>query len=310
MKPVTGIAGRHAIYPRFLPVGDCALSVEFANAIDPAVNAAVQALDRAVAAADLEGIVETTPTFRSLLVIYEPETIGFDELVEALRGLLADGLRTRSVTGRSWTVPVLYGSPSEDDLVEVAAATGNSRDDVIAIHSSAEYQVYFVGFVPGLPTLGGLPPALHLPRRPVPRLGIPAGSVMIGGMQGLIVPMTMPSGSVATSSCFLHPDMTPKRASTSPIASSTASLLRSAWADMRSASTPAGMSARAGLSGRYADARLAGAGLIQAAPPGSRCRRRGAVGWIELAACVRRIGFGRHASSFPEAWSYTNLRKD
>ena len=54
--------------------------------------------------------------------------------------------------------------------------------------------MYFVGFVPGLPVLGGLPPALHLPRRPAPRPGIPAGSVMIGGMQGLIVPMPMPSG--------------------------------------------------------------------------------------------------------------------
>ena len=186
--------GRNAIYPRFLPVGDSALTVEFANAIDPAVNAAVQALDRAIAASNLEGIVETAPTIRSLLVIYEPETIDFDKLVDTLRHLLADRMRVRSVIGRSWTVPVLYGSPSNDDLLEVAAATGNSRDDVVAIHSSGDYRVYFVGFVPGLPTLGGLPPALHLPRRPVPRLGIPAGCVMIGGMQGLIVPMTMPSG--------------------------------------------------------------------------------------------------------------------
>jgi len=186
--------GRFAIYPRFLPLGDSALSVEFANAIDPAVNASVQALDRAIAASNLEGIVETAPSFRSLLIIYEPEIIALDLLIAALRELLAQGRRARNVTGRSWRVPVLYGSPSDSDLIEVAEATGNSRDAVVAIHSSAEFRVYFVAFMPGLPVLGGLPPALHLPRRLAPRHGIPAGCVMIGGMQGLIVPMTMPSG--------------------------------------------------------------------------------------------------------------------
>ena len=194
MKPVTAILGSFAIYPRFLPLGDSALSVEFANEIDPAVNASVQGLDRAIAASNLAGIVETAPSFRSLLIVYEPETIALEQLVAELRGLIAAGLRSRNVTGRSWTVPVLYGSPSDADLLEVAAATGNSREDVIAIHSGAEFRVYFVAFMPGLPVLGGLPPPLHLPRRPAPRQGIPTGCVMIGGMQGLIVPMTMPSG--------------------------------------------------------------------------------------------------------------------
>jgi KipI family sensor histidine kinase inhibitor len=182
------------IYPRFLPVGDCALTVEFADAIDPAINASVQALDRAIAASNLPGIIETAPSFRSLLIIYEPETIGANVLIDELRRLIADGLRTRLATGRSWTVPVAYGCPTDTDLLEVSAATGLSRKDVVAVHSSAAYQVYFVGFVPGLPVLGGLPSALHLPRRAEPRPGIEAGCVMIGGMQGLIVPMTMPSG--------------------------------------------------------------------------------------------------------------------
>jgi 5-oxoprolinase (ATP-hydrolysing) subunit B len=183
-----------SIYPRFLPVGDSALTVEFANAIDPTVNASVQALDRAIAASNLPGIIETVPSFRSLLIIYEPEAIAADILVDELSKLIAEGLRARVVAGRSWTVPVAYGSPSDADLLEVSAATGLSREDVVAVHSSAEYQVYFVGFVPGLPVLGGLPPKLHLPRRPDPRPGIQVGCVMIGGMQGLIVPVTMPSG--------------------------------------------------------------------------------------------------------------------
>jgi KipI family sensor histidine kinase inhibitor len=158
------------------------------------VNASVQALDRAIAAFNLPGIVETAPSFRSLLIIYEPETIDSESLVDAVRRMIAGGLRTRVAAGRSWTVPVAYGSPTDADLLEVAATTGMSRDEVVAIHSSTAFQVYFMGFVPGLPVLGGLPPALHLPRRPDPRPGIAAGCVMIGGMQGLIVPMTMPSG--------------------------------------------------------------------------------------------------------------------
>jgi len=82
-------------------------------------------------------------------------------------------------------------------------SVGNSHS--AAVHSSAEYQVYFVGFVPGLPVLGGLPAALHLPRRAEPRLGIATGSVMIGGMQGLIVPMTMPSGWYSLGQTPLRP---------------------------------------------------------------------------------------------------------
>jgi KipI family sensor histidine kinase inhibitor len=162
--------------------------------IDPGINALVRALDRAIAAANISGIIETIPSFRALMVIYEPEAIGFDPLIKELKGLIDDGLNVRAATGRSWTVPVAYGFPADDDLREVSEATGLSCDEVVAIHSGAEYHVYVVGFVPGLPVLGGLPAALHLSRRPEPRQGIPAGRVMIGGMQGLIVPMTMPSG--------------------------------------------------------------------------------------------------------------------
>ena len=177
-----------SIYPRFLPLGDSALTVEFANAIDPAINASVQALDRAIAASNLPGIIETAPSFRSLLIIYEPETIGAEALVDELRRLIGDGLNARIAAGRSWTVPVAYGCPTDADLLEVCR-----RDRVVLRGGHRGSQRRRVsgllrGFVPGLPVLGGLPPALHLPRRPDPRPGIEAGCVMIGGMQGLIVP--------------------------------------------------------------------------------------------------------------------------
>jgi KipI family sensor histidine kinase inhibitor len=182
------------ICPRFAAVGDTALSVEFASVIDPAVSALVRALDLAIAASDIPGIVETIPSFRTLLVVYEPEDIGLDTLTQQLQQLVSLGLNVRSVTGRSWTIPVAYGFPDDEDLREVAAASKLPPDEIVAIHSSALYRVYVVGFVPGLPVLGGLPTALHLSRRPDPRPDLPAGRVMIGGMQGIIVPMPMPSG--------------------------------------------------------------------------------------------------------------------
>ena len=198
-------SGRTRINPRFAPVGDSALSVEFDNVIDPKVSALVRALDLAIAASDIPGIVETVPSFRTLLIVYEPENIGFDSLIQQLSQLISLGLNAREASGRSWIIPVAYGFPDEEDFHEIAAATKLTPDEIVAIHSSAVFQVYVVGFVPGLPVLGGLPAALHLSRRPDPRPDLPAGRVMIGGMQGIIVPMPMPSGYYSLGQTPLRP---------------------------------------------------------------------------------------------------------
>src|SRR5262249_20872429 len=124
-------SGDSLIYPRFAPVGDCALSVEFGDVIDPAVNALVSALDRAIAVANIAGVVETVPSFRALLIVYEPEAIELDRLLDAVKRIIDDGLRARERPGRSWIVPVAYGVNDDGDLREVAGATGLSCDDVI-----------------------------------------------------------------------------------------------------------------------------------------------------------------------------------
>jgi len=180
-------------YPRFLPVGDTALTVEFGNAITPEVNQAVVALDLALAGAELDGIIETIPSYRSLLICYEPLEISFQQLVAELSGLLPHGVQVRVAGSTAWNVPVIYDPPYAEDLTEVAQRLALTEDDVIAIHSRAEYQVYMVGFAPGLPYLGGLPLELHISRRESPRPGVPAGAVMIGGIQAAIVPVPMPS---------------------------------------------------------------------------------------------------------------------
>lgn len=180
-------------YPRFLPVGDAALTVEFGDAITPELNEKVVALDIALAAAELDGIIETAPSYRSLLICYEPLEISFQQLVAELRRLLSRDCPARQADTVAWTVPVVYEPPYALDLAEVAQRLGLTEAQVIAIHAGAEYQVYMVGFAPGLPYLGPLPDSLHISRRQTPRPSVPAGAVMIGGIQAGIVPMAVPS---------------------------------------------------------------------------------------------------------------------
>jgi KipI family sensor histidine kinase inhibitor len=86
-------------------------------------------------------------------------------------------------------VPVVYDQPYASDLPEVALRLGLTQEEVIRIHTQAEFLVYTLGFVPGFPYLGGLPSALHLSRREKPRPDVPMGAVMVGGMQAGIIPM-------------------------------------------------------------------------------------------------------------------------
>jgi inhibitor of KinA len=181
-------------YPRFLPVGDAALTVEFGDTISPELNAQVVALDLALATAELDGIIEAAPSYRSLLICYDPLEISFRRLVAELRRLLAGSSQVGQAGAVTWTVPVVYDPPHGSDLAEVAQRLALTPEQVIALHSGAEYQVYMMGFAPGLPYLGGLPAALHIRRREIPRPRVPAGAVMIGGMQALIVPTPLPSG--------------------------------------------------------------------------------------------------------------------
>ena len=182
------------IQPRFFDVGDTAISVEFGTDITVAANDAVVALDNAVTAAEIEGVVETVPSFRSLLVIYEPELIGRAKLTKQIRALLAQASNAWVSPGRRWSIPVTYEQPFGEDLAEVADLLGLSQQDVVAAHTGAELRVYMLGFQPGLPNLGGLPECLHVSRRVTPRAPVPGGSCMIGGIQGAIMPRPTPSG--------------------------------------------------------------------------------------------------------------------
>jgi KipI family sensor histidine kinase inhibitor len=177
--------------PRILACGDAALAVEFGETIDPALNAQVLALDGALAGCP--GLIETVPTYRSLLVHYDPVEIGFAELSGRIRSLLGAAAPHRS-PGRLWRIPVAYGGPHGIDLDETAQAHGIGPDELIARHAAPTYRVYMIGFLPGFAYLGGLDPSIALPRRTVPRLKTPPGTISIGGVQALVASIEAPSG--------------------------------------------------------------------------------------------------------------------
>lgn len=177
-------------FPRFRPVAERALLVEFAETPDPAAEAAVAALDRALAAAPFAGFAEAVPAYVSLLVAFDPLTTDHATAEAALRALLTHPAEAAS-RAQVHEVPVCYDG---QDLPEVAARTGLAPDAVIATHLQGRYRVVMYGFAPGYAYLAGVPTALHLPRKPSALRDIPAGSVLIAGPQCLVSTLTMPTG--------------------------------------------------------------------------------------------------------------------
>lgn len=179
--------------PRLITCGDAAFGVEFGDGVDPDINACVLALDAAIQARAIAGIVETVPTYRSLLI--HVDSLGADiEVIAQVVLALAQTIVPEQREARRWRIPVTYGVDFGVDLDDVAARHGMSRDEVIRRHSTTIYRVYMVGFMPGFSYLGGLDPSLATPRRDVPRLRTPAGSISIGGVQAAVASVEAPSG--------------------------------------------------------------------------------------------------------------------
>jgi KipI family sensor histidine kinase inhibitor len=180
-------------YPRALAVGDAAVTVELGQEIDSAVAARVRALDRAVLRDPFPGFREAVPTYRSLLVTYDPGGIRFADVRAHLLERAAATAEPEE-PGPLLRVPVLYGGEAGPDLAEVARTLRLSEAEVVARHSAAEYTAFMLGFRPGFAYLGPLPESLSLPRLSTPRVRVPAGSVGIAGRQTGIYPVVSPGG--------------------------------------------------------------------------------------------------------------------
>jgi inhibitor of KinA len=176
---------------RLLPAGDTAVVVEFGDTIDRHVNALILALDNR-----LKGehwISETVPTFRSLMVHYDPDAISQAAIAERIAWHAAQ-IQIVERPSRLWRLPVCYDAELAPDLTEVVARTGLTTQQIIERHSSVVYHVYMLGFLPGLAYMGEVPPELAVPRLQSPRLRAPAGSLGIAMTMSLIMPRETASG--------------------------------------------------------------------------------------------------------------------
>jgi KipI family sensor histidine kinase inhibitor len=167
--------------------------VEFGDTIDEAINARVLALDRALTAAKIDGVIEAVPTYRSLLVHYDPLALGFADLSTHLQALAA-AARAESGARRRWRIPVVYGGEYGIDLDDVAESRDITTAEVIRLHTGGDYYVAMLGFLPGFAYLAGLDPRLAISRRADPRAFTPAGTISIGGVQAGVQCLAAPSG--------------------------------------------------------------------------------------------------------------------
>ena len=170
------------------------MSVELGEEISAEVNTRVRALEYLVDQKALPGVVETVPSYRSLLVYYDPSVVGYDALCAQLAALAEQATTTAMPPAREVEVPCCYEGELGTDLEAAAARLGLSVDDLVRLHAGAEYLVYFIGFTPGLPYMTGAPERLTIPRLDTPRVKVPAGSVAIGGTQCCIYSVESPGG--------------------------------------------------------------------------------------------------------------------
>ncbi|MGA8614931.1 MAG: 5-oxoprolinase subunit PxpB [Xanthobacteraceae bacterium] len=179
---------------RVLPAGDTALVVEFGDHIDRRLSTWVLALARRLDEAHVNGVVETVPTIRSLIVHYDPLTLSADSLKERIAELMR-GLHVTGETVRHWQLPVCYDREIAPDLESIAERAGLSPAQLVELHIATDFHVYMLGFLPGMAYLGDLPPVLStFPRMPTPRMKVPAGSLGIANTLTCIYPVDTPAG--------------------------------------------------------------------------------------------------------------------
>ena len=181
--------------PTISPVGDCAISIDFGQAIDPKINRQIRQVIEQIKLLQLDGIIELVPTYCALLVQYDAMVYSYSDICRILEPTLQESVTdSANELVTIVEIPTVYGGEFGPDLGFVASHNHLSEAEVVSIHSGTDYLVYMLGFIPGFTYLGGMDPRIATPRLSSPRTLIPAGSVGIAGEQTGTYPSDSPGG--------------------------------------------------------------------------------------------------------------------
>lgn len=181
--------------PTISPVGDCAISIDFGQVIDPKINRQIRQVIEQIKVLQLDGIIELVPTYCALLVQYDAMVYSYSDICRILEPTLQESVTdSANELVTIVEIPTVYGGEFGPDLGFVASHNHLSEAEVVSIHSGTDYLVYMLGFIPGFTYLGGMDPRIATPRLSSPRTLIPAGSVGIAGEQTGTYPSDSPGG--------------------------------------------------------------------------------------------------------------------
>ena len=175
-------------------MGDRAVLVELGDDISPQINQKVRGLYIGTKGHRIKGIKDLVPSYRSLMVVYDPLIISLDSLESQMNEIWNALDDARLPDPRTVEIPVVYGDKYGPDLEWIADYHKMTPQDVIRLHTQPTYQVYMIGFMPGYPYMGEVPDELVTPRRKTPRTHVPRGSVGIAQKQTGIYPVASPGG--------------------------------------------------------------------------------------------------------------------
>ena len=171
-------------------IAEGAVQISWPALIDISIHEFVMEMDQHIQQNPFAGWIENVPAYHTLTIYFDPLFAPKD-----IEAYLIDRVKNQhSLQSRKVRIPVCYDETLAPDLTDVSVQLKLTREELIQLHTSHIFHVFMIGFLPGFPYMGILPPELEVPRKATPSLSIPEGAVAIAGKQTGIYPVSSPGG--------------------------------------------------------------------------------------------------------------------